>query len=138
MPVNTITPAFPLEHTEQGKYKAYNSEEIIRVVDQNIKMVLLTKKGERLGRPNFGVGLHSYLFENASQISLGINQPVLRESILSQLSSFIPYISVTNLIINYGVSANSLSIKIDYTIKDGQIASVFNLTLSDVGTIPQF
>ena len=138
MPVNIITPAFPLEHNEEGKYKTYSSDEIIKITDQNIKMVLLTRKGERLGRPDFGVGLHNYLFENPNDISLGTNQPPLRDNISSQLSAFIPYISVVDLIVNYGNGGSTLNIKIKYIGGDSQIASVFDLTISDVVAIPQF
>ena len=46
MPVNVLAPAFPLEKNEDGKYKTYSSEEITQIVDQNIKMVLLTRKGK--------------------------------------------------------------------------------------------
>lgn len=138
MPVNVLAPAFPLEKNEDGKYKTYSSEEIIQIVDQNIKMVLLTRKGERIGRPDFGVGLHAYLFEIPNDIGQGTNQPPLRESILSQLSSFMPYISVEDLVINYGNSASSLNIKIKYSVSERQTASVFDLTISDVESIPHF
>ena len=138
MPVNVIAPAFPLEENEDGKYKTYSSEDIVKITDRNIKMVLLTRKGERLGRPGFGVGLYNYLFENPNDISLGTNQPPLRESIVSQLSAFMSYISVIDLSINYGNSGSTLNIKIKYNVADRQIASVFDLTISDVGTIPQF
>ena len=101
-------------------------------------MVLLTRKGERLGRPDFGVGLYNYLFENQNDISLGTNQPPLRESVNSQLATFIPYISITDLRINYDVNGSSLNIKIKYNVGERGIASIFDLTISDVATIAQF
>ena len=73
MPVNKIAPAFPLEiNAETGNYVEYGMTDLTKVVDQNLKMVLLTSPGEKLMNVNFGVGLRKYLFENNSSIQNGI------------------------------------------------------------------
>mgnify|MGYP006403359249 FL=1 len=41
-----------------------------QAIKQNMKMLLLTRKGEYIWDTNFGVGLHSYLFENEAGISI--------------------------------------------------------------------
>ena len=64
MSTQNISPVFPLEETEDGKYKIVGINDLTTAVDQNIKMVLLTRKGEKIGRPAFGVGLHDYLFDH--------------------------------------------------------------------------
>ena len=56
----TVAPKFPLK-IEGGKYVVYGIDDLTSVVDQNIKMVLLTVPGERLFDLRFGVGLARYL-----------------------------------------------------------------------------
>lgn len=78
MPVNRIAPQIPLEiDEERGKYKEYAMTDLTKVVDQNIKMVLLTSPGERIMNPNFGVGMRKYL--------LKIKQQLIEERNLSRL-----------------------------------------------------
>ena len=38
-------------------------------VKSNLLNVLLTEPGERIFKPNFGVGLRNYLFENSNDLS---------------------------------------------------------------------
>ena len=131
MPTELITAEFPLNIDEEtGAYSALPVTDLTSVVDQNIKMVLLTNPGERLGISTFGVGLRRYLFEMQSDITRGTNKyPPIRENILNQLSYYIPYITVGDLQINFSNVSNSMNIKIKYFISDQQTAAVFDLTL---------
>ena len=53
---NKIAPQFPLQIDEDsGAYNEYGLEDLTKVINQNLKMVLLTSPGERLMYPNFGV-----------------------------------------------------------------------------------
>ena len=134
MPTRTISPVFPLQESE-GTYSVYGVSDTTKVVDQNIKMVLLTRKGEKIGNPAFGVGLHNYLFEHSSGINFGsTNQPALRSSILTQLNTHIPYIRIDDLSITFGAEMKSLNVKIKYYITDHQMASTFEITISDIGS----
>ena len=96
--MSTISPVFPLEDAGDGTFRLIDIKDITTSVDQNIKMVLLTRKGEKIGRPTFGVGLHEYLFEFPSAINNGSsNKPPLRENIIRQLNTYIPYIKLQNV-----------------------------------------
>jgi hypothetical protein len=67
---------------DTGRYEIYGVSDLTSVVDQNIKMTLLTSPGERVFDSNFGVGLKRYLFENDTTIKRGGgNLPPLRENI---------------------------------------------------------
>ena len=139
MPVNKIAPAFPLEiNAETGNYTEYGMTDLTKVVDQNLKMVLLTSPGEKLMNVNFGVGLRKYLFENNSSIQSGIQYNngktviPLRENIISQVSTFLPYIRIQELEIGGSAFENMLSIKIKYFIQETQTSSTFELTVSEV------
>ena len=139
MPVNKIAPAFPLEIEEEtGNYKEYGMTDLTKVIDQNLKMVLLTSPGERLMNQNFGVGLRKYLFENdtavrtGAQYSNGKTLLPLRENIISQILTYIPYISIQNLEIGGSSYENMLSVKIKYFVQESKTSSVFELTVSEV------
>tara|TARA_R100000081_G_C4815309_1_gene174481 strand:+ start:1894 stop:2373 length:480 start_codon:yes stop_codon:yes gene_type:complete len=139
MPVKKIAPAFPLEINEEtGNYKEYGMTDLTKVVDQNLKMVLLTSPGEKLMNQNFGVGLRKYLFENNSAIKSGVQYNngktvlPLRENIISQVSMFLPYIRIQELEIGGSAYENMLVVKIKYFIQETQTSSTFELTVSEV------
>lgn len=139
MPVNKIAPAVPLEINEEtGNYTQYGMTDLTKVIDQNLKMVLLTSPGERLMRPDFGVGLRKYLFENESSINTGVQYDngrallPLRENIISQISKFVPYIRIQNLEIGGSSYDNMLNIKIKYFVEESQVSSTYELTVSEV------
>ena len=75
-----LAPQFPLQINEEtGAYTEYPLEDLTKVVDQNLKMVLLTAPGERLMFPNFGVGMRRYLFEQGATVNRGTAElPPLR------------------------------------------------------------
>lgn len=136
MSAQNISPVFPLEETEDGKYKIVGINDLTTAVDQNIKMVLLTRKGEKIGRPAFGVGLHDYLFENPNSIQSGFSQkPALRANIINQLTTYIPYISLEKVEVNLMPNQRILKLKIQYHITDSDVASTFELTLQDTDAI---
>tara|TARA_R110002020_G_scaffold11262_2_gene42501 strand:- start:1926 stop:2402 length:477 start_codon:yes stop_codon:yes gene_type:complete len=134
MPTQTITPSFPLVINEDtGNYEAYGIADLTKVVDQNIKMTLLTVPGERMMDQNFGVGLSRYLFENDTTIKRGAsNLPPLRENILSQLSTYVSYITIQDLQIDLVGDSNLMNIKIKYFVNDSNTASLFDLTIGEV------
>jgi phage baseplate assembly protein W len=133
MPTQFITPIFPLRINEEtGTYETLTATDITKVIDQNIKMVLLTNPGERIGIPEFGVGLYKYLFELRTEIERGsTNLPPIKNNILSQLSVFIPYIRIAELNIDFNDNKNRMNIKIKYYVVDSGVASEFDLTLSE-------
>lgn len=134
MPTQTIAPSFPLVINEDtGRYETLGISDLTKVVDQNIKMTLLTVPTERIFDQNFGVGLSRYLFENNTTIKRGIGDlPPLRENILSQLSTYVSYITIQDLQIDLVGDSNLMNIKIKYFVNDSNTASLFDLTIGEV------
>ena len=96
-------------------------------------MTLLTVPGERMMDENFGVGLSKYLFENDVTIARGDGGlPPLRENILFQLSTYVPYITIQDLDINFSGNTNLMNIKIKYFVNESGTSSVFDLTIGEV------
>ena len=79
----------------------------------NIKNLLLTNKGERLGNPTFGSELLSVIFE---QENTDIESRV-EETIRSSMSEFLPFINVVNIQTNFSeTNKNVLSVGIKFTL----------------------
>ena len=57
---------------------------------ENLKNVLLTKKGERVMQPNFGTGLQSLLFEQMTDEF----ETKLEETITKNVNYCLPYITI--------------------------------------------
>ena len=55
-----LSPKLPLTKDPQDGYAL--NKEYVELVQQNLKMILLTAPGERIMEPEFGVGLRNYLF----------------------------------------------------------------------------
>ena len=129
-----LAPQTPLQiNRETGAYTELPLEDLTKVVDQNLKMVLLTSPGERIMIPNFGVGMRNYLFENETTIDRGFgNLPPLRENILSQVRTYLPYITIQELEIGGSQFDNVLNVKIRYSVDNSSTSAVFNLTVSEV------
>ena len=99
---------------------------IKEVASQNLKMVLYTEPGERIWDLNFGVGIKRYLFEQ----NLSITHQQLKQRIISQVSTYLPYIQILNIDVNTNdinalsiepsMSSNLLNIKISYLISGYQ------------------
>ena len=86
-----LSPKLPL-HIDQidgyGLTKTFKE-----VARQNLKMIILTNPGERIMIPNFGVGIRTYLFENATQATFN----TIRKRINEQVTKYLPYISIDDI-----------------------------------------
>ena len=86
-----LSPKLPL-HIDQidGYALTKNFKEVAR---QNLKMVVLTNPGERIMLPNFGVGIKTYLFQNADTFVF----EEIEEKIRQQVRTYLPYITIDNI-----------------------------------------
>lgn len=77
----------------------------------NLKNLLLTRKGERLYQPAFGTDIYDTLFEQITDTTLF----GLRDSILTAISFWLPYITVNEL--NVYIPENVPADPIGHTIR---------------------
>lgn len=94
----------------------------------NLKNLILTKKGERVMNPDFGCDLWSILFE---EIIDGRTDSQIESAIVSAVNEWLPYLDVTNITIDAGnemKDQNKISISIGFALKT-------NNTLRDSITI---
>tara|TARA_B100001094_G_scaffold144143_1_gene139645 strand:- start:29363 stop:29800 length:438 start_codon:yes stop_codon:yes gene_type:complete len=96
----------------EGWFKS--TEITIDAVTENIKLLLLTEKGERLMQPTIGLGLRAYLFQQIDNNTI--------DSIKSELTitfeTLMPFITIKNVRVNASqmdsVGKNQISIRVDF------------------------
>ena len=96
------------------------------LIQQNLKMLVLTAPGERIMEPTFGVGARQYLFENFGDTVY----EEIKVNIRKQAKEFMPAINIMQ--INFDTSnpdANLLGVRIVYSIPDIGVADLLEFTI---------
>tara|TARA_R100000664_G_C2759402_1_gene149132 strand:+ start:510 stop:899 length:390 start_codon:yes stop_codon:yes gene_type:complete len=113
--MNGLSPKLPLSYDKiDSSYAMLKNYEDL--VQQNLKMLILTSPGERVMEPNFGVGLRRYLFEPG--VAVGI---VLRRKIIDQVGIYMPFlfleeVKITGVDEAEDLMSNYLGVTIRYNI----------------------
>lgn len=76
-----------------GSFAVSQAEEDIR---EAIRIILFTAKGERAMRPDFGCGIHEYVFETMSVATVGLMETSVREA----LTRWEPRIDVSDVTVD--------------------------------------
>jgi phage baseplate assembly protein W len=92
------------------------------VIQQNLKMVILTEPGERCMDMDFGVGLKRLLFEPVHPTTYERIKRRIRE----QVQKYISYVEITDIII--GSSGPIVQVSIRYKLGDFEEESVLNIS----------
>jgi phage baseplate assembly protein W len=106
--------------------QSYTDEEISQAIKQNLKMLILTRKGEYVWDSNFGVGLHDYLFENSSTIST----QNIESEIRNQITTYMPYVDVRGLSVSIGDDQQVLNVKVQFSYNGKVIPEIFEVEVS--------
>ena len=101
----------PLTHNRTGFF--YRTKTSLEQAKSNIKNLLLTKKGERLGNPEFGSDLFRVVFEQEGD---DIESKV-EEAIRSAMSRFLPFILVDEIETQFSsLNKNALNVSIKFSL----------------------
>ncbi|MDC3304858.1 GPW/gp25 family protein [bacterium] len=113
----------PLTYTSEGYFR--RTKTALEQARSNIKNLLLTNKGERLGNPTFGTNLLSLVF---SQENTDLESRV-EEEIRAAMSEFLPFINIVNIETNFSDENMSTAIvNLRFTL-NVDVTSEENLTL---------
>jgi len=113
----------PLTHTQNGFFN--RTKTALEQARSNIKNLLLTNKGERLGNPTFGTNLLSLVF---SQENTDLEARV-EEEIRAAMSEFLPFINIVSIETNFSNENMSTAIvNLRFTL-NVDVTSEENLTL---------
>tara|TARA_R110001592_G_scaffold83737_4_gene248033 strand:- start:2641 stop:3102 length:462 start_codon:yes stop_codon:yes gene_type:complete len=80
-------------------------------VKSNLLNIILTEPGERVFKPNFGVGLRSHLFEN------NVNKDEITARINTQIQLHIPQIELTNVTVDKANDSHKLYVGVFYRVR---------------------
>ena len=84
----------------------------------NLKNLILTKKGERLMQPEFGCDIWLVLFE---QIGEGIIEAKIESYIVDAVSQWLPYLNIDEIIFDYDsndIDNNRIGLDIKFSLKN--------------------
>ena len=102
---------FPIRMNATGNVELVTGE---RDVEQSIGIILGTRKGERVMRPEFGCIAHDLLFEPRDALMIGR----LRDSVIEALTMWEPRIDVIDVIPEVDPDTDgAVFVTIDYVIK---------------------
>ena len=103
--------AFPLQVDRRGGIALAHDEQDI---DQAIQLILGTAPGERPMRPEFGCGVHDFVFDTIDAGTIGR----MEEAIRSALSRWEPRIEVRSVDFDVSQAVNGvLTIDIGFTVR---------------------
>ena len=111
-----ISVSLPLTYDSvDGPYEL--NKNLRDVVKQNLKNLVLTSPGERVMLPDFGVGARRFLFEP----NTGLVFSDLKSRITSQVTKYLPFIQLEDLIVltseqDASLSPNSARLILKYNI----------------------
>lgn len=103
--------AFPVETDENGAVAMVEGETDI---EQSIRIILSTAPGERVMRPEFGCGIHDYVFATIDTTTLNL----IAEDVETALARWEPRIEVMDVDAAMADSARGrLDVEIEYRVR---------------------
>jgi phage baseplate assembly protein W len=102
---------FPVEVDAAGRIALSEYEDDIR---EAVGIILMTSKGERVMRPDFGAGLHEFVFTNMSVTTIGSIQAAIQGALVE----WEPRVQVLNVVVEQDRSeVGKLLIDVDYRVR---------------------
>ena len=123
---------FPLTYVGGSAGFFPRASSVKKQAASNIKNLLLTQKGERVGQPTFGSDLPSILFEQRTEDIADRIETTIREAI----SNWLPYIKVTNIFVTYpDKEPNKVMVQMEFIVTvddpDSPETITFNFNTGD-------
>ena len=122
--------SLPLKHDDlKGFFPGTTTT--LRQTGSNIRNLLLTNKGERVGHPEFGCDLLKTLFEPMTGIL--INQ--VEETIGEAIAAWLPHVTINKLLVEPDDSElNQLNVELEFSlVMNPEVHDVITLSF-DTGT----
>ena len=113
----------PMTHTQNGFFN--RTKTALEQAKSNIRNLLLTNKGERLGNPTFGTNLLSLAF---SQENTDLESRV-EEEIRASMGEFLPFINIVSIETNFSdTNKDVANVNLRFTL-NVDVTSEENLSL---------
>lgn len=125
-------PEWPLKSGNKDVFEMY--EDLNQQINFYLKNLLMTSPGENISDQNYGVGIRQFLFEqNVESI-----RSSLATRISTQIAIYLSYLSVVDIQVGASsqeIDANSMYVRIIYTVPNDVNQQVFELDLTPDTTI---
>ena len=124
-----IAAKLPLKYsTQDGPYGL--TKTVGENTKQNLKNLILTAPGERVMMPDFGVGIHQYMFEQINALTF----ENITERIHSQVRQYLPYVNIQSVIFQTSdndadLAFNEVGIGIEYSIPGANNEDTLRITV---------
>ena len=114
----------------EGWFKS--TETTIEAVKNNIKLLLLTTRGERLMQPTLGLNLRRFLFEQFTDES----RITIENEIVDTFRTFLPFVEIKDLVIGMNetdaIGKNKLTISVLFNIvRDPNTLESISVTIGE-------
>ena len=86
-----LSPQLPLFIDTENGYAL--NQTYRQIINQNLKMLVLTAPGERMMDPDFGIGLRNFLFEQSAEVTY----QRIADKIYEQVTRYMPFIEIENI-----------------------------------------
>ena len=98
----------------EGWFKS--TETTLDAVKQNLKLLMMTEKGERLMQPNVGLNLRSYLFQQIDKNTIDS----VKADLTASFERLLPFIMIKNIQIDVtqldSIGKNTMNIRVDFSL----------------------
>ena len=101
--------------SDKGGIFAVNYTTLTQAKD-NLKNLILTRKGERIMNPTFGCDIYKVLFE---QMDGGLIESKIESTILDAVSNWLPYLSIDEIIFDYDnndIDNNRINLELKFSL----------------------
>ena len=102
----------PLKRGSNGYFQ--QGFDILTQAKANLTNLLLTKKGERIMQPNFGCGIHEYVFSPITQ-DIDAN---IKGTIQEAVQIWLPYIKIEDVKVTRNEDYNKIFISIVFSVRN--------------------
>jgi phage baseplate assembly protein W len=98
----------------------------------NLKNLILTKKGERVMNPEFGCDVWLLLFE---QIIPGQIETQIENTILDAVSNWLPYLNIDEIIFDYDetdIDVNNINLDVKFSlVSNPNLSETLNISINN-------
>ncbi len=115
--------SLPLEYGTKGFFN--QTKTTLQQAQHNIRNLLLTIKGERLGNPTFGSDLMKVVFEQQDELL----ESKIEEAIRASMDEWLSYITLKEIKVNPGSNENEVVVDLKFTINMNQNVQTLSLEL---------
>ncbi len=115
----------PFKYGTTGHFN--QSKTIKEQAFSNLKNLVLTGKGERIGQPTFGCDVNRIIFEPISETT----SDTIEEAVRDAVSIWLPYITLNNVYVSFdNQDNNKITLSMEYSVNVEDPDSIETITFN--------